>query len=146
MINGKSYTHPEIILESYNCFLIVKARGLLSDILAEHIIYNILDSDEFLIECDDQNNNQIKSDKIRRVKVMHLKTQNIYYYIVDCRNSNEIKVYNIIASYKKNFLKSNLLDIKQNSLSNYLQNYNWNIVYQGSMKNILLPSKCDEPF
>lgn len=136
MIKCKSYMHPEIILESYNYFISVKSTSLLTDVLAEHIIYNILDFENFIIECD--HNNPTKSIKIRRVKVTNLNTQDIYYYIVDCRNVEEIKVYNIIASCKKKFLKFSSVDIKQKSLSDYLKHYNWNIVYQGSMKDILI--------
>lgn len=138
MIQGKSYHHPELLLESYQFFLIIKDKGYLSNILSEHIIYNLLDCDNYLIECIDYN--QIKNNKIRRIKVTNIETNDIYYYIIDGRNHEKINIYNINASYKKVFFKNNKQNIEYNSLGEYLKNYTWEIVYTGDMKDILFKS------
>lgn len=135
MIEGKSYIHPEILLESYNFFVLINDKAFLSNMLSEHVIYNLLNSEDYMIECHDCR--KIKNKKIRRVKVTNIKTKSIYYYIIDARNYHDVKIYKIIASYRKVFLKKNTQNIHYNSLSEYLNNYNWEIIYHGDLKDVI---------
>ena len=135
MIEGKSYIHPEILLESYKFFVLVNDKTFLSNMLSEHVIYNLLNSEDYIIECHDCK--KIKNKKIRRVKVTNIKTKSIYYYIIDARNYHDVKIYKIIASYRKVFLKKNAQNIHYNSLSEYLNNYNWEIIYRGDLKDTI---------
>jgi hypothetical protein len=135
MIEGKSYIHPEILLESYNFFVLINDKAFLSNMLSEHVIYNLLNSEDYIIECHDCR--KIKNKKIRRVKVTNIKTKSIHYYIIDARNYHDVKIYKIIASYRKVFLKNNTQNIHYNSLSEYLNNYNWEIIYHGDLKDTI---------
>lgn len=135
MIEGKSYIHPEILLESYNFFVLINDKTFLSNMLSEHVIYNLLNSEDYIIECHDCR--KIKNKKIRRVKVTNIKTKSIHYYIIDARNYHDVKIYKIIASYRKVFLKNNTQNIHYNSLSEYLNNYNWEIIYHGDLKDTI---------